>query len=161
MKKIIGKIISMQCILILITSCNLKGNASDNKNKSCDTLITETFDSFSNKFYSDSIFQISRIIFPLQGYHNVEVEVSESNPIGDSIIENWNKQNWKMLKTSFKNNSDTSITDCYGHVYIRKILKTATTFIDSIYIEDSDCSSSIKFVLMNNKWFLKYYSLHY
>jgi hypothetical protein len=159
MKKIIGSIISIQCMLILITGCNFKGNTVDHKGKSCDTLITENFDFFLHKFYSDSVFQISRIIFPLESEKVSDKEYAEA--LKDSnIIEisknnhaYFNKDNWIILSdTFFKNDSIVTID---GVKYKRRFYKTPKFIEENILYADPEQVMMIsKFQLINKKWYM-------
>ena len=160
MKKLNIQIISLYFILILLTSCNFKGNTYTKEKIIKDTLISEDFDLFSKHFYSDSVFQMSRIEFPLKGLHNEPVETTILSQIGDTILYVWERKNWTILKTSFTNNKDTSIKDCYGTKYIRRIKKSRTEVIDSVYIEDSGLITVRKFKIKNKKWYLTYYEIY-
>jgi hypothetical protein len=160
MKKLNTLIVSMCFMLILIISCNFKGNTYPKEKEIGDILISEDFDLFTKHFYSDSIFQMSRIEFPLKGLYNEPVESTMSNPIGDTILYVWERKNWTIVKTSFINNKDTSIQDRYGTKYIRRIKKNSTEVIDSVYIEDSGFITVRKFKLKDKKWYLTYYEIY-
>jgi hypothetical protein len=146
-------------LLILITGCNFKGNTADNKDKSCDTLITENFDSFLHKFYSDSIFQISRIVFPLESEKVSDKEYAEA--LKDSnIIEisknnhaSFNKNNWIILNdNAFKNDSVAIVG---GIKYKRRFYKT-DNFVEEkiLYAYPEQVMIISKFQLINKKWYM-------
>jgi len=160
MKKLNTLIVSMCFMLILIISCNFKGNTYPKEKAIGGILISEDFDLFTKHFYSDSIFQMSRIEFPLKGLYNEPVESTMSNPIGDTILYVWERKNWTIVKTSFINNKDTSIQDSYGTKHIRRIKKNSTEVIDSVYIEDSGFITVRKFKLKDKKWYLTYYEIY-
>ncbi len=102
-------------------------------------LAPEKFDRFYQKFHNDSIFQVSRIKFPLQGYtidstgrHNA-----------------WKKENWVMHKI-IVNHIDTS------QFTVEKDL-TSTTYKEKIYIEGGGFSATRIFKMFDGKWFLTSY----
>jgi len=160
MKRKIVQILSIQCLLILLMSCNFKGNRIDSKDKSSDTLTTENFDSFLHKFYSDSIFQRSRIIFPLIS----ETEKAREKKINEEKDPNaeidttkkfipHNKNNWIILSdTAFKNDSVT-IHD--GIKYKRRFYKTDKFVEENIlYADPEQVMIIMKFQLVNTKWYM-------
>lgn len=162
MKKLPVRIINLLLILIsiLITGCTIKRDAYSKEKIMRDTLVAEDFDSFTKRFYTDSVFQISRIEFPLKGLHNEIVEITQSNSIGDTILYVWQRKDWTIAKTNFISNNDTSIQDCYGTKYIRRIQKNSAEVIDSVYIEDSGFITVRKFSVRNRKWYLTYYEIY-
>jgi len=146
--------------LICFISCHSKRNDTS-KEKIAQNIFEskkENFEEFSKLFYSDSSFQVSRINFPLSGKYNIAVTTSSSNELGDSIIYEWNKDKWVMLKnTSFKGND--SILNIDGEIYKRKIIKSDTLVIDSVSVEDSGFEIVKKFSLKATNWYLIYYSV--
>jgi hypothetical protein len=142
--------------MFALNSCNQKSkiNASpltvDTKVKG---VTGESFDEFSKLFYSDSLFQINRIIFPLES----DIGNSHSNDSEDSTIHVWKKENWVMLKNNFFKDSD-SICSINGEIYKRRIRRTNILVIESIYIEDSGFITTMKFSLRNGKWYLSDYT---
>lgn len=85
-----------QIIVILVVfafvSCkqdNEKPNLNsqiENKVVKSKTELAENFEEFNKKFHSDSIFQISRVDFPIEGKHVAGFEQY-----------NWNRKNWEFL----------------------------------------------------------------
>jgi hypothetical protein len=159
MKRLFVQIISIQCLPILLMSCNFKGNTVDNKVKSCDTLITENYDTFLNKFYSDSIFQISRIIFPLISETGTEIEKKineEKDPNAEVDTTKFiphDKNNWIMLSDNVFNNDSVAIID--GVKYKRRFYKT-DKFIEEriLYADPEQEMVFMKFQLINKKWYM-------
>ncbi len=157
MKRLIISIFSI--FYILTAGCNIKENTADNANKSRNTLSIEDFDSFKNKFYSDSIFQISRIIFPLESEKKSEKEYAEA--LKDSNINNvskndhipYDKNNWVMLTDApFK---DDSIAIIDGVKYKRRFYKTSKFVEENILYADPEQVMIIsKFQLINKKWYM-------
>lgn len=100
------------------------------------TVPSESFDSFYNKFHKDSLFQLSRVTFPLKGY---AMDTSENIMV-------WKKENWIMHKNTTQE-MDTSIfkveTEKSPHLYKEKI-----------YIEGGGYSSERVFQKVNGKWYL-------
>jgi hypothetical protein len=107
------------------------------KKNSLKKTSTEDFDQFYNKFHSDSLFQISRIKFPLGG---MSLEGYESTP--------WTKGNWLMMKTRIQDIDTTQYEISYK--------KTDKQFNQKVWIKDSGFSSEYKFELIDKKWYLVY-----
>jgi hypothetical protein len=64
-KKVYFKFLTV-IITLLLVNCNKREiNTISNTNK--EKITIEDFDKFYDKFHKDSIFQMSRIIFPLDG----------------------------------------------------------------------------------------------
>lgn len=117
-----------------------KSNESQSMNES-----TENFEIFMNQFYSDTIFQKSRIILPLDG-----------------VISEWN-ENDSAVKSDWKNR-EIYITDFetilkYKPNTKHTIVKESEKCIEKIFIENSGFSMERKFVLREKKWYLKEYNI--
>jgi hypothetical protein len=95
----------------------------------------ENFDTFYDKFHSDSIFQRSRIKHPLEGY---------SNDSGEQT--NWSKENFGLLKTRIYDVDTTEYKVYYN--------KTHNEFTQKFWIENSGFWSEYTFKLINKKWYL-------
>jgi len=126
-------------IIAIFNSCNNSHQENSIPNAKRDS--TEVFEKFYNKFHDDSLFQISRILFPLPGY-NID---SDYNPNEKIINFNWNKNDWvmhkKILDEKFKN----------------ELKKYNDSMIERLYIENSGVEIIRKFYLYNNKWYLGFY----
>jgi hypothetical protein len=97
----------------------------------------ENFDTFYNRFHNDTIFQLSRVNFPLEGFmvdHDGE--------------KNWDKSNWSYLKIKVYDVD----TDQFK-VYYKK---TSNQFIQKSWIENSGFLSEYRFKPINGKWYLVY-----
>lgn len=129
-------------LLILFFGCG-KGQKQPNN------LLSENFDEFYKKFYSDSLFQMSRINFPLAS----DVVNSSSSDIVDSTVRVWNRENWVILRNTYFKEND-SIANINGEIYKRKIVNNKTQVIESIYIENSGFFIKMNFSLQNGKWHL-------
>ena len=112
----------------------------------------EDFEEFYNKFYSDSIFQLSRIIFPLPGYNSdIESEIpddfAESSGIKKKEEYFWEKEGWQFIKTI---DNDTLI--------VKNFIKTDTIVIEDLIIPNSGFQIERKFKISDDKqWYLVYY----
>lgn len=145
----------------LSQGCHNSHNASA-KGEIKQSLVTsneEKFDEFRKLFYSDSIFQISRIIFPLEIEKKIEEEyaaaLKDSNIV--KINKNnhiaYNKSNWNMLITAFSNNDSIAIHD--GIRYKRRFQKSNNLIEEDILFADDGLLMVIsKFKLIDNKWYL-------
>lgn len=114
----------------------------------------ENFDEFQKRFYSDSIFQMSRVIFPLES-DIVDSSSSASEYPQTPVL---NKRNWIMLRNGFFSKND-SIANINGRVYKRKIVSTKSKVVESVYIENSGFRETVTFSLKNGKWYLIDYIL--
>jgi len=113
----------------------------------------ENFDQFYKAFFTDSLFQMSRINFPLLGPHTKNV----GSTFGDSISSEWKEEEWTMIKKLFPNQD--SIIQIGQNVYKRRINKTDSIVEERIFIENSGFEELQKFVIKDGKWYLSYYSL--
>jgi hypothetical protein len=103
-----------------------------------DSVDTEDFMDFYSKFLKDSIFQMSRIRFPLEG-RSVD---------GDKISP-WSIDNWVTLKTS--------VFEVDTAQYKVEITESDTLKIFRVYIPNSGFEVLSKFGLIDGKWYLIYY----
>ncbi|MBU0473244.1 MAG: DUF4348 domain-containing protein [Bacteroidetes bacterium] len=122
-------VLNLIIVSIMLSGCNAS-NESINSS-------SENFDEFYNKFHSDSLFQLSRVKFPLGGKSIQGVDQSE-----------WTKDNWQMMKAK--------IYDVDTSEYKVFYKKTENEFIQKIWIEDSGFNLEYRFELIDNKWFLVY-----
>jgi len=128
------KLISI-LIFVFLTSCSLVKNnqTHDSENKTA----IEDFEAFYDKFHSDSIFQMSRIKFPLKGFMVDGLEQ-----------ENWKKKNWSTLKTK--------VYDIDTTMYMTDYIKTYKSFIEKVWIKDSGFFVEYRFKVIRRKWYLVY-----
>ena len=108
--------------------------------KSISSNQSENFEEFNLRFHTDSIFQMSRINFPIKG-----------KSIDGFEKHNWSIKNWKFLSSPVTEND--SIIAGYKH----SLNKTDDEIIDKIWIENSGFKTERKFKRINGKWFLVYY----
>jgi hypothetical protein len=122
-------------ISTLIISCKSPSVTSNQESESKSSI--ENFDEFYIKFHSDSVFQMSRIVFPLEG---ISVDGFEQ--------QEWTRENWEILKTS--------VYDIDTAEYKWSVNKTAKEFVEKIWIEDSGFSLEYRYKIIKGKWFLVY-----
>lgn len=101
--------------------------------------VNEDFNSFYNKFHRDSVFQIKRIKFPLEGY---AIDTSEQTTV-------WNKNNW----ITHRNTIDAVDTA----VFKVETIKQVGTYYEKIFIEGGGFASERLFKRINGKWYLVKY----
>ena len=100
MKKISKELLTILAVLLstfnLINSCTAETSNKAEREKDRHTITNENFEVFYKRFYSDSLFQISRIIFPLKGFNSDEYdsELGKKNPPYF-----WKRKEWKFLET--------------------------------------------------------------
>ena len=140
---------------LLIVSCNnfsQYSNANKEENidlniKLSDSISSENFDSFYLKFCTDTLFQKSRIIFPLNGNY-----IHGCDTCFESIVEQWNTNNISQL-----NSKDFLIKQIDGLKY--NITRNDSLCNEKFWIENSGFKIERKFIIVKNKWFLCYYEL--
>lgn len=98
--------------------------------------VYEDFESFYTKFHHDSIFQIKRVKFPLEGY---AIDTSEQ-------ATRWSKNNWITHRNTV-NKIDTA-------VFTIETSKQKNSYYEKVYIEGGGFSSERAFKRINGKWFL-------
>ena len=119
--------------------------------------MNKSFEEFSKRFYTDSLFQMRSIKFPLKGLHNVEVPITTKNAVGDSIISLWKNKDWRMLTNKYFPNNETKAV-IESTTYLRKIQIKANTVTIKTFIENSGFCDTEKYELKNGKWFLVNFS---
>jgi hypothetical protein len=114
-----------------------KANESIVSSPSIDSITgVEIFENFYYKFLTDSLFQISRIKFPLGGNKYEE----------DKTLE-WSLENWTMIKFSVYEIDTTQ--------YKVEIQDTSSTYrFFRVFIPNSSFDFSMKFNLIDNIWYL-------
>jgi len=122
-------------VLISLTNCKSVRNTSLKESEKKSSV--ENFDEFYGRFHTDSIFQMSRIKFPLKGI-KVDWEGEKK----------WSVKNWITLKTQ--------IYDIDTMQFKTEYLKTDHSFMQKFWIEDSGYSSEYRFHVINKKWYLVY-----
>jgi len=130
------------CCSLYMFACNSnspKTEANETVQAEVPESLPESFEDFSIRFYNDSMFQISRIEFPLAG------EIVEE----DLNIAPIEPKDWVMLKVP------TSEIDT--NEYKVEITRDSIDISERIYIEDSGVDIELKFKRIDSKWYLIYY----
>lgn len=110
--------------------------------KSLLPIDNEDFDLFYKHFHTDSIFQLSRITFPLDGYYIGE----NYNPDEKKSDFHWTKSNWEIHEI-IEDNGDFKID----------LQKSDSLIVETIYIPNSGFEIIRKFKLIKKEWFLVFY----
>lgn len=100
------------------------------------TFHNEDFDKFYQRFHSDSLFQMQRIKFPMQGY--------TLDSLGNNVP--WTRQNWLMHRMGVQQVDTT--------VYKVEIKKEPGNCEEDIYIEGGGFRTKRMFNRENGKWYL-------
>ncbi len=136
-------------IIIVFSQCTHKANPlkvkespkEQNVNKSVVISLSlknaENFDNFYQRFHKDSLFQISRVKFPLKGQ---QVRMTGAS--------NWKKENWLMIKAKAGEIDRT--------LYNVKTLKKDDSYFEGIYCKNCVFTFEMEYKLINGKWFLVY-----
>jgi len=149
MRKIQINQVLLLIIIFVFSGCDMNRKKTEKK----DYTSKENFDQFAKAFFTDSLFQTSRINFPLPGSHSLNV----GSTFGDSICSEWKAEEWTMIKKMFPNQD--SIIKIGQNVYKRKINRNDSVVEERIYIENSGFEELQKFVIKDGKWYLSYYSV--
>lgn len=135
-------------LLILCTQCNRKANPGTHSNtpnkaiagreaKSSIFKKTENFETFYNRFHTDSVFQINRVQFPLKG--------KQINTNGSF---DWRKEQWLMIKAK--------ASEIDRSTYNIKITKKEDSYFEGVYCKGCAFSFEMEYKLINRKWYLVY-----
>lgn len=131
-------------VIIFFVSCNkgkkIEKSGLENPSKKVEKKLAENFEEFNKKFHSDSIFQISRVDFPIEGKY-----------VSGFDQHYWTKKNWEfqIIPVSEKSMSEE---------YLHSLVKTDSVITERFWIQDSGFEVERTFKLINNKWFLVYYN---
>ena len=145
----ISSILSVFAIVFIFLSCNRgkketnlnsKVTITDSISKPVKKELPENFDEFNKKFHSDSLFQVSRVDFPIEGQHVSGFEQY-----------NWTRKNWQFQAIPVA--EKTEIEE-----YQHSLVKTDTLVTEKFWIPDSGFEVERQFKLIHNKWFLIYYN---
>ena len=97
----------------------------------------ENFDSFYDRFHTDSLFQISRVKFPIEGFC-----------VSSDTIAKWSTKNWLMIRTRIYDVDKTQYKVSYN--------KTDKTCTERVWIENAGLVTECRFELIGGKWWLVY-----
>jgi len=124
-------------VLLLLPMFALLACGGDSGELPKDDLGREDFEAFYKKFYADSVFQLSRIEFPMLG----------TSPNNDGQPFYWTLENWKIIKGLDEEDPDIErqVIDM-GEVMQEKIIVQRRFMIQLMYS------------LINDKWYLTSYS---
>ena len=150
--------------ILIVSSCQKRETIKEKNLSPIKFEKAEDFDTFIKKFYSDSIFQINRIVFPLESDKKIKKEYNEA--MGESKEmknENsnyfpHNKGNWLYLKQKYFKGKDTICS--IGGVEYKRIINTTSQFVEEkiLLLDSEQVMIIMKFSLIHNKWFLIDYS---
>ena len=118
-------------VFLLTTGCKTSKNAISGS--------FEDFDQFYDRFHLDETFQMSRIIFPLEG--------SSEDASGERT---WTPENWMPLKVK--------IYDVDTSVYKVEYSKNNDSFIQRFWLPGTGFKAEYRFQLKDGKWYLVYAS---
>jgi hypothetical protein len=135
----ITKLVSLSLVFILTTAIltNCHSTRESSKSYTLKKNSGEDFDKFYERFHEDSVFQVSRLKFPVDG---MSVK-------GEEKVK-WTRDNLPLLKTKIYDIDTTRFKITFR--------KTEKMFTQKVWIEDSEFSSEYRFELINKKWYLVY-----
>lgn len=135
--------------VVFFTECNKKAIPTAKKNKPetsekakpavkpATVKKSENFDVFYQRFHKDSLFQISRVQFPLKG-QQISMKGAKS----------WKKENWIMIKAK-AGEIDRSQFNV-------KTVKKDDSYFEGIYCKNCVFSFEMEYRLISGKWYLVY-----
>jgi hypothetical protein len=142
--------------ILILNGCSQKEIRDRNIKKTSSKVILEEekFDDFYNRFYSDSTFQISRIVFPLPGdWSNIIYgdEVVEDQLNDTFLMKNnklfWQKKGWRFLGTIHSNDK----------VLFKTFKKDGAVIREEIQSKKEGWVITNEFSLIDKKWMLIYH----
>ncbi len=128
------RIYSFFLMILFFSACN-----QEKKN-----VGIEPFETFERKFHTDSVFQISRIIFPIPNKGGL---ITGPYPTKDSM---WTKETWVILGDWRTSEKDTS--------FFRNLKKENNLIIEEIGYRYTDIFAICKYKLYKKKWYLIYFA---
>lgn len=137
-RSIILKHMKIISVLLLLISFSFFACTSSEESLPTDERGREDFQAFHEKFYSDSLFQIRRIEFPLLG----------NNPNGDTKPFYWEIDNWRFKKAVDPKSDQINVLPFYD---MDDVMRERIIVQDAFMIENL-------FSLIDNKWYLTQYS---
>jgi len=135
----ITKLFSLSLVFFLTTAIltNCHSTKESSKSYASKKNSSEDFDKFYERFHKDTVFQVSRLKFPLGG---MSIKGFEKIP--------WTRDNLPLLKTKIYDVDTTQYKVTYN--------KTEKAFTQKVWMENSEFSSEYRFELIDKKWYLVY-----
>jgi hypothetical protein len=132
-------------LILAFPSCRHKEKINSKESalrtvSSIESRDSESFESFNERFHSDSLFQMSRTVFPLQGKYRDGWDSTQRTP-----------STWVFMTEKVKKvfaDSD------YMHAYTEETGRVSEKY----WIENSGFLSERKFELRKGKWYLVYFT---
>jgi len=121
-------------------SCNQTTKEDGNNQIKNRIVDSEDFDVFNTRFHKDSIFQYSRINFPIEGQF-----------IDGFEKQNWTKDNWIFLKNKVVEKSDSNELQ-------HSFSKSDSLVIEKFWLPESGFGVERRFKRIDDQWFLVYYN---
>ncbi len=117
-----------------------------------DTRITEDFLKFYHQFHRDSIFQMNHILFPLHG-----IPTFTKKGVFENEDYRWNKNDWQ-LHLPIDEDSDFSKFWLRSNNLKMEDGSEVSLLIESILNEGASYGIQRRFMKIDDKWYLVYYS---
>ena len=127
-------------------SCNQPNSIT--KFNSSEAIKIEDFNTYISKFYTDSLFQQSRIVTPLEG------EILSWDVNVDNVV----KSGWLGNEPTV---TDYEIIKVTMQSSIQKFDKSQDSIVEKIYMENSGFLMERTFKLSEGQWFLTRYNIKY
>jgi hypothetical protein len=128
-------------LLLLLVGCNSGGNQPSSQK-------TEDYDEFIDRFYSDSVFQQSRVSLPLDG------KILEWDNEEDVVVES----NWLDREPEITGYETVKVT---VEGSLQSFIRQQDSVVESIYLENSGFLLVRTFVLKSGCWYLTRYDISY
>ncbi len=137
------KISALVVAIFVLTHCKTKSIESDLSKSSAQVPAIAGFDSFFNHFHEDSVYQLSHIVFPLEGLPEQDDTISNLNNF------RWSPDQW-ILHRAY---------DMGDSLFAREFkIMDSTMIIERIYHRLSAMHMERRFSKTGTEWSLIYYA---
>jgi len=131
-------------IALIFSNCSYKEKKNVKDLKDVKNVENEAFESFERKFNTDSVFQLSRIIFPIPNKGGI---ITGPYPTKDTM---WTRKSWIIQGDWEESKKDNS--------FYREVKEENGIIIEERGIKNSDIFVICKYKLQNKKWYLIYFA---
>lgn len=134
-------VLLISCILLGLWSCRSGQTDKSLVEKTSEIEVVELpkgFDSFYKKFHADTVFQVSRIVFPLDN-NTTDLEVGAK----------WTEENWRAHRPF----------DDHGGTFRRSFQPIGTMVVEKIAEANGLFYMERRYAVLSDEWHLIYYEV--
>ena len=133
-------------VILIITNLIAACSSGTQTEQSTINAINEKFEDFYTRFYSDTVFQKSRVKFPLPGFnfdaHHPDSASSDTNYY-------WQKEDWVFINTI---EGDSLVIGV--EIYRKKLIVDDEKATEQLFIENAGFLVENIFEKIDGKWYL-------